>query len=65
MKELAKQAVFVKREQEARHVIVKSVLDELLEMTFDKAESKKKETSLEHLTSQISCNEMNAHFGYK
>jgi len=56
MEEMANQAVkIVEMKEEVRKIIVKSVLDELLEMTCDK-ESKKNETNNGRLISNIKGN---------
>ena len=57
MEEMANQAVkIVEMKEEVRKIIVKSVLDELLEMTCDKVESKKNETNNGRLISNIKGN---------
>jgi len=57
MKEVANQAVtFVERKKNTRHVIVKSLLDELLETAFAKVEIQEKINANERLISHIKGN---------
>ena len=57
MKEVANQAVtFVERKKNTRHVIVKSLLDELLETAFAEVEIQEKINANERLISHIKGN---------
>ena len=57
MKEVAKQAVtFVERKKNTRHVIVKSLLDELFETAFAEVEIQEKINANERLISHIKGN---------
>ena len=58
MKEVANQAVtFVERKKNTRHVIVKSLLDELLETAFAEVEIQEKINANERLISHIKGND--------